>query len=116
MRFIERKTSVNEATLGWVHKPDFEKLKKLLDEVITEKKGNIIEEKGSVSYFLKDRGSVLSISLDEIFFINTKVRGVKPFTAKYDDIATVEVSDVGNALSVDILTKRGSSFGCFLLN
>ena len=103
--------------LGKTSKMDYDWLEDFFNEVLVDGEGFYVnaDEINSVCIYFKDRAVTLVLYYDHIEFLSVDVKFQKPFKVYFDDIKTISFSvGMRNMISVDITTKRGSSFGCFL--
>ena len=116
MKTIKRRIKESQL-LGKTSKMDYDWLEHFLDEVLVKGEGFNVnaDEINSVCVYSKDTAVTFVLYYDHIEFLSVDVKFQKPFKVYLDDIKTISFSiGMRGMISVDIVTKRGSSFGCFL--
>lgn len=103
--------------LGKTNKMDYDWLEHFFNKVLVDGEGFDVnaDEINSVCIYFKDTAVTFVLYYDHIEFLSVDVKFQKPFKVYFDDIKTISFSTgMRNMISVDITTKKGSSFGCFL--
>lgn len=103
--------------LGKTSKMDYDWLEHFFNKALVEGEGFNVnaDEINSVCVYSKDTAVTFVLYYDHIEFLSVDVKFQKPFKVYFDDIKTISFSTgMRNMISVDIMTKKGSSFGCFL--
>ena len=116
MKIVKKKLRESQL-LGKTSKMNYDWLEHFFNEVLVDREGFNVnaDEINSVCVYFKDRAVTFVLYYDNIEFLSVDVKFQKPFKVYFDDIKTIGFSvGMRNMISVDIITKKGSSFGCFL--